>query len=51
MDNVFYTPHIAGPTTEARRELMGLMIGEVKRFFDGQPLQFQVTPEKLATMA
>jgi phosphoglycerate dehydrogenase-like enzyme len=51
MDNVFYTPHIAGPTTEARRELMGLMIGEVKRFFDGQPLQFQITLEKLAIMA
>jgi phosphoglycerate dehydrogenase-like enzyme len=48
---VFYTPHIAGPTSEARRELMGLMIDEVKRFFNGEPLRFQVTQKMLATMA
>jgi phosphoglycerate dehydrogenase-like enzyme len=51
LDNVFYTPHIAGPTTEVRRELMGLMIDEVKRFFSGEPLRFPVTRDVLARMA
>jgi len=51
LDNVFYTPHIAGPTTEARRELMGLMIGELERFFNGEALRFAVPQSILARMA
>ena len=51
LDNVICTPHIAGPTTEARRELMGLMVDEVKRFFDGEPLRYQIAEDRLAVMA
>lgn len=51
LDNVICTPHIAGPTTEARRELMGLMVDEVKRFFDGEPLRYQIAEDRLAAMA
>jgi phosphoglycerate dehydrogenase-like enzyme len=51
LDNVICTPHIAGPTTEARRELMGLMVDEVKRFFDGEPLRYRIAEDRLAAMA
>jgi len=51
LDNAICTPHIAGPTTEARRELMGLMVDEVKRFFDGEPLRYQIAEDRLAVMA
>ena len=51
LDNAICTPHIAGPTTEARRELMGLMVDEVKRFFDGEPLRYRIAEDRLAAMA
>jgi len=51
LDNAICTPHIAGPTTEARRELMGLMVDEVKRFFDGEPLRYRIAEDRLAVMA
>lgn len=51
MDNVFYSPHISGPTTDALYQLMGLMIDEAERCFRGEPLKYQVTKAMLATMA
>lgn len=51
LDNVICTPHIAGPTTEARLEMMGLMADEVRRFFAGEPLGYRISLDKLAIMA
>lgn len=51
LDNVIWTPHIAGPTAQGRHEMMGLMVDEIKRFFDGEPLEYQVDLDRLARMA
>jgi len=51
MDNVLLTPHIAGRTRDSYLGLMAEMIDEVERFFQGQPLRYQVTQAMLATMA
>ena len=51
LDNVIWTPHIAGPTAQGRREMMGLMVDEIKRFFDGEPLAYQIDPDRLVRMA
>ncbi len=42
MDNVTMTPHRAGVTTDIVPNTINLVIQDLKRFFDGEPLQFQV---------
>ena len=51
MDNVLLTPHVAGRTVDSYGSLMAGMVDEVDRFFNGEPLQYQVTHDMLATMA
>jgi len=51
LDNVFLTPHVAAATFQARQRQGQIVVEEVRRFFSGQPLQYQVTLEKLAIMA
>jgi len=51
LDNAVLTPHIAGQTVNSYHGLTGEMIGEIERFFKGEPLLYQVTREKLALMA
>ena len=51
LDNVLLTPHIAGGTIEARARQGRYMVEEMRRFLAGEPLQYQVTGDMLATMA
>ncbi len=51
LDNVFLTPHVAAATFQARQRQGQTVVEEMRRFFSGQPLQYQVTLEKLAIMA
>jgi phosphoglycerate dehydrogenase-like enzyme len=51
LPNVLLSPHVAGATVESRRRLGTAMIDEIARFFAGQPMQYAVTAERLATMA
>lgn len=51
LDNVVLTPHIASKTYEADGRISQIMIDEIRRFFNGEPLQYQVTGDMLATMA
>ena len=49
--NVFITPHTAGATVQARRRQGQAVVEEVRRFFAGQPLRWQVTAGMLGTTA
>jgi len=51
MDNVLLTPHVAGLSRDSYEGIMAEMIGELKRFAIGEPLQYQVTREMLECMA
>jgi phosphoglycerate dehydrogenase-like enzyme len=51
LDNVVLTPHIAGASRQARTRQGTYMVDELRRFFAGEPLQFQVTAEMLDNMA
>lgn len=49
--NVYLSPHIAGQTNDAYLRQGQAMVDEVRRFLNGEPLQYQVTPAMFATMA
>ena len=51
MDNVLLTPHVAGLSRDSYEGIMAEMIGELKRFAIGEPLQYRVTREMLERMA
>ncbi|MFA6240515.1 MAG: hydroxyacid dehydrogenase [Candidatus Hydrogenedentales bacterium] len=51
MENVFMTPHMAGAMGSECHRMGEYMLEELRRFLDGQPLQWQVTQEGLRTMA
>jgi phosphoglycerate dehydrogenase-like enzyme len=51
LDNVILTPHIASKTYEADERISQIMVEEIRRFFNGDPLQYRVTGAMLATMA
>ena len=42
LDNVVMTPHRAGITTDIVPNTLNLVVQELRRFFAGEPLQFQV---------
>lgn len=50
LPNVLLTPHIAAGGIEMRRAIGNVAVGEVVRFFKGEPPQNIVTREMLATM-
>jgi len=50
LPNVLLTPHIAAGGLETRRAIGEVAVGEVERFFKGEPLENVVTREMLATM-
>ena len=50
MPNVLLTPHIAAGGIEMRGAIGNVAVGEVVRFFKGEPQQNLVTREMLATM-
>ncbi|MCD6520477.1 MAG: hydroxyacid dehydrogenase [Anaerolineae bacterium] len=51
LSNVFLTPHVAGRTVDSYQSLTAEVVGDLERFFNGQPLLHQISPEKLAIMA
>ena len=51
LPNTVLTPHVAGPTSAGRWHMAEAMVEELRRFFAGEPLLYQVTKERLATMA
>jgi phosphoglycerate dehydrogenase-like enzyme len=51
MDNVILTPHIAGSTGREVMRMGMYMAADFERYISGAPLHYEVTVEKLATMA
>src|ERR1051326_9143895 len=51
LPNVVLTPHIAGSLGGECRRMGDAMVDEFERFLKGQPLNWEITPEKAATMA
>jgi phosphoglycerate dehydrogenase-like enzyme len=51
LDNVLLTPHIASHTSQAYHRQGDATVEEIRRFAQGQPLRYAVTPEMLVTMA
>jgi phosphoglycerate dehydrogenase-like enzyme len=51
LPNVVLTPHIAGPNDAECKRNGQLMLAELKRYLNGEPLQFAMTREKTAIMA
>ena len=51
LDNLLLTPHIAGSMNQECRRMGLYMAEEAERYLDGVALRWEVTPERLATMA
>ena len=51
LPNTVLTPHVAGPTSAGRWHMAQAMVEELRRFFAGEPLLYEVTKERLATIA
>ena len=51
LPNVFITPHIAGSVCSECRRMAVYMISEFHRFRNNEPLQWQITKEKLQYLA
>ncbi|RLF19856.1 MAG: hydroxyacid dehydrogenase [Thermoprotei archaeon] len=47
VENVYLTPHIAGPSDERRHTMFGVIVEEMERFFTGKSLRYRVMPEEL----
>ena len=50
LPNVLVTPHLGGATVESRRRAGLIVVDEIRRFLDGQPLQHSVTRDDLNRM-
>lgn len=46
LPNVFLTPHIAGSVGMECRRMGQYMVDELKRYLKGQPLQWEITPDR-----
>lgn len=51
LPNTVLTPHVAGPTSNGRWHMAEAMVEELRRFFAGEPLLYEVTKDRLPTMA
>lgn len=51
LENCIVFPHIAAITVEARQRQGAMTVDEVLRFLAGEPLHYQVMPDRWATMA
>ena len=49
--NVFISPHIAGPTTDRRRDMFRCVVDDLKLFWAGEKPRNLVTKQMLRTMA
>lgn len=50
LDNVLVRPHLAGVNPSSRRRIGKLMVEEIRRFYEGKPLRFEVKKEQLSNM-
>ncbi|WP_284639357.1 hydroxyacid dehydrogenase [Paenibacillus silviterrae] len=50
LDNVIARPHLAGVNPDSRLRIGKLMVEEIRRFYAGEPLAFEVKREQLAIM-
>ncbi len=50
LPNVVLTPHIAGAMGHERRRLGRLLIGELKHYLAGEPLEWEIGPAESAAM-
>ena len=51
LPNVVLTPHVAGSIGSERRRLGRMMTEELERFLRGEPLRWEITEDRIATMA
>jgi phosphoglycerate dehydrogenase-like enzyme len=51
LPNVILTPHIAGSVNGECRRMGRLMVEELKRYLNGEPLRYGLTRERVAIMA
>ena len=51
LENVILTPHIAGSLGPECQRLGHAMADELERYLDGQPLRWEITPQRAARMA
>ena len=51
LPNVILTPHIAGSLDNECRRMGRYMVDELKRYLTGEPLQWEISREKAATLA
>jgi len=51
LPNVVLTPHVGGPVPSRYRDMGEFAVEELRRFFAGERMRAEVTPEKLAGMA
>ena len=51
LENVVLTPHIAGSQDRECYRMAEYMIDECRRYLQGEPLRYQVTPAMMETMA
>lgn len=51
LPNVWLTPHIAGSMDNECRRMGRLVVDDLRRYLHGEPLKWQITREKVATMA
>jgi phosphoglycerate dehydrogenase-like enzyme len=51
LPNILLTPHIAGSLGSECERMGHAMVDEFERYLTGRPLLWEVTPERVATMA
>ena len=51
LPNVLLTPHVGGPVPSRYWEMAAFVVEEIARFIQGEPLQAEITEEKLQGMA
>ena len=51
LPNAIISPHAAGHTLDTHHRQGATAVAEIRRFLGGEPLQHEVTPQMLATMA
>jgi phosphoglycerate dehydrogenase-like enzyme len=51
LPNVLLAPHAAGHTQDTYHQQGAVCVDEIERFLSGEPLQFEVRPDMLRTMA
>ncbi len=51
LPNVIIPPHIAGPTTDGRRDMFRCVVDDLKLFWDGETPKNLITKQMLRTMA